>query len=126
MDYKELSKQIVKNIGGEKNVTSLMHCATRLRFVLKDPDKANKNKLMELDGVIQALEATGQYHVVIGSQVSKVFDDIQRLYSFNSDSGDDEEATSTPQEKQSNESKPAKRKIRSVNCWRRSSALWDL
>ncbi|NMI03552.1 PTS transporter subunit EIIC [Paenibacillus sp. SZ31] len=110
MDYKELSKQIVKNIGGEKNVTSLMHCATRLRFVLKDPDKANKNKLMELDGVIQALEATGQYHVVIGSQVSKVFDDIQRLYSFNSDSGDDEEATSTPQEKQSNESKPAKKK----------------
>lgn len=44
-DYSQLSKDIVENVGGAKNVKSLNHCMTRLRFVLKDESKVNLAKL---------------------------------------------------------------------------------
>ncbi|MBN1468678.1 MAG: PTS transporter subunit EIIC [Fusobacteriaceae bacterium] len=75
-DYNKLAKDIVANIGGEENVISLTHCITRLRFKLKDEEKANKDVLSELNGVLKVLQSGGQYQIVIGNDVTDVFNAI--------------------------------------------------
>ena len=58
--YEELAKAIVKNVGGEKNVISLAHCITRLRFKLQDESKANTEILKNMDGVVTVVRSAGQ------------------------------------------------------------------
>lgn len=76
MDYSVLGNNILKNIGGEENVRDLFHCATRLRFTLKDQKKANKVAIEDMDGVITVVESGGQFQVVIGNDVGYVYDAI--------------------------------------------------
>lgn len=73
MSYEKLAKEIVEGVGGEKNVVSLIHCATRLRFTLKDISKANKEALLKNDGIITVKESGGQFQVVIGNTVPEVY-----------------------------------------------------
>lgn len=61
MDYKNLAKEIIHLVGGEENITSLVHCATRLRFNLKDESKADTEKLKKTKGVMGAVSSGGQY-----------------------------------------------------------------
>ncbi|MDV2911098.1 beta-glucoside-specific PTS transporter subunit IIABC [Pediococcus acidilactici] len=79
MDYSVLGSNILKNIGGENNVQDLIHCATRLRFTLKNHSLANKEEVEELDGVITVVESGGQFQVVIGNNVGYVFDAIMAM-----------------------------------------------
>ncbi|WP_243297811.1 PTS beta-glucoside transporter subunit IIBCA [Bacillus litorisediminis] len=79
MSYEKLAKEIIELVGGEKNVTSLVHCATRLRFVLKDTSKANKGKLENTEGVITVKESGGQFQVVIGNTVPEVYNAIGKV-----------------------------------------------
>ena len=74
MDYKKVASDILENVGGKENIKSLTHCFTRLRFVLKDSKKADKDVVSRLEGVIQVVEAAGQFQVVLGSKVTKVYD----------------------------------------------------
>ncbi|MFR2124829.1 MAG: PTS transporter subunit EIIB [Faecalibacterium sp.] len=71
-----MPKQLLSLVGGEENVISLAHCMTRLRFKLKDESKANTEKLNSTPGVIQVMQAGGQYQVVIGTDVTDVYDAI--------------------------------------------------
>ncbi|WP_047985502.1 beta-glucoside-specific PTS transporter subunit IIABC [Ornithinibacillus californiensis] len=73
MKYEQLAKDIIANVGGEENVNSVTHCVTRLRFRLKDESKANKEALMEHDGVVTVMQSAGQYQVVIGNHVPDVY-----------------------------------------------------
>ncbi|PPK76351.1 PTS system beta-glucoside-specific IIA component (Glc family) /PTS system beta-glucoside-specific IIB component (Glc family) /PTS system beta-glucoside-specific IIC component (Glc family) [Lacrimispora xylanisolvens] len=75
-NYDELAKQIVASIGGAGNVNSLVHCATRLRFQIKDPAKVDKKRLSQTEKVITVVEAGGQLQVVIGNAVGDVYDAI--------------------------------------------------
>lgn len=75
-NYDDLSKKIETFIGGSNNVISLFHCATRLRFKLKDRNKADKKSLEQLEGVITVIESGGQIQVVIGNQVADVYEAI--------------------------------------------------
>lgn len=75
-NYDDLSKKIETFIGGSDNVISLFHCATRLRFKLKDRNKADKKSLEQLEGVITVIESGGQIQVVIGNQVADVYEAI--------------------------------------------------
>lgn len=91
-DYTKLAKEIVKNIGGETNVISLVHCATRLRFKLKDRSKANKEVIENFEGVVSVVESGGQFQVVIGNSVADVYKTIGdvtgvKLDSLNEDDG---------------------------------------
>lgn len=61
-------------VGGEENVNSVFHCATRLRFKLKDRTKADKAALEATPGVITVVESSGQFQVVIGNNVGQVFE----------------------------------------------------
>ena len=74
--YEKLAADIVKNVGGKGNVSSLAHCVTRLRFKLKDESKANTDVLKAMDGVVTVVQSGGQYQVVIGNAVTDVFDEI--------------------------------------------------
>lgn len=83
-DYKKLTDDIIAYVGGEKNVSSLYHCITRLRFKLKDVDIArnNKSKIENLAGVLSVIEGNGQFQVVIWNQVSDVFETIMKNYNI--------------------------------------------
>ena len=75
-DYPQLAKDIVALVGGEENVESLAHCVTRLRFKLKDESIAKTDEIVALKGVLQVMKASGQYQVVIGTDVGQVYDEI--------------------------------------------------
>ncbi|AWB43033.1 PTS beta-glucoside transporter subunit IIABC [Paenibacillus sp. CAA11] len=92
MNYEQLAKEIVQGVGGEKNVVSLVHCATRLRFSLKDLSKADKAKLEKTDGIITVKESGGQFQVVIGNKVPEVYNAIGQVSNILSDSKTEEKA----------------------------------
>lgn len=69
----ELARKIVAGVGGADNIVSLMHCATRLRFKLKDESKAQAEVLKKTPGIIMVVESGGQFQVVIGNHVADVF-----------------------------------------------------
>ncbi|HEM5300941.1 TPA: PTS glucose transporter subunit IIA [Streptococcus suis] len=83
MNTQKLAQSLVDNIGGKDNIQDLTHCFTRLRFVLKDNKKANKQMIERLEGVIQVVEAGGQFQVVIGSKVTDVYDAVVPLVNLN-------------------------------------------
>lgn len=76
MAYEELAKKIIDNIGGTENVNSVTHCITRLRFKLKDEEKANTETLKNMDGVVTVMKSGGQYQVVIGNHVPDVYEQV--------------------------------------------------
>ena len=100
MKNEELADAIVKNVGGTENIESLIHCVTRLRFVLKDESRAQDKTIEDLDGVISVVKSGGQYQVVIGNKVGTIYDAIMDKYQINSHDIDSEEKESTDQKKQ--------------------------
>lgn len=82
MDYKALAKTILKNIGGKENVVSFTHCATRLRFNLKDDSKVDKSRLEATQGVMGVVNKGGQFQVIIGSDVPNVYREMNMLGNF--------------------------------------------
>lgn len=76
MAYEELAKKIVENVGGKENINGLQHCITRLRFKLKDENKANTDVLKNMDGVVTVMKSGGQYQVVIGNHVPDVYEQV--------------------------------------------------
>lgn len=82
VNYEELAKAIIANIGGEGNVISVMHCVTRVRFVLKDETKADDEKIKNLKGVMTLIRQGGQYQIVVGNEVDKVFDAVMKEGNF--------------------------------------------
>ncbi len=79
MNYKEVAEQVVAGIGGKENIVSITHCATRLRFKLKDPDKADKDTVCKIKGVVNVVISGGQFQVIIGNEVAPVFDAVEEL-----------------------------------------------
>ena len=79
MSYKQLASDIIENIGGKSNVKLVVHCATRLRFTLNDPSKANTDKISNLNGVLKVVDGGGQYQIVIGPDVPQVYQEVIAL-----------------------------------------------
>lgn len=72
-DYKGLGQAILAGVGGKDNVAGVTHCATRLRFDLKDDSQVDGATIGALEGVVSQLKSGGQYQVVIGSDVAQVY-----------------------------------------------------
>jgi len=83
---KEIAVRVLDAVGGKENVNSVVHCATRLRFKLKDEEKADTNRLNQDDDVIQVVQSGGQYQVVIGSHVSDVYRELTGVANFDGES----------------------------------------
>lgn len=79
MDYKKLGQDILAQVGGKENVQSLTHCATRLRFVLNDTSKANVEQIKAIKGVVGVANSGGQFQVIIGSDVARVYQPIREI-----------------------------------------------
>ena len=85
MDYKELATFIIEAVGGEANIVSLTHCATRLRFALKDDNIPDEKKIKEKKGVLGVSVNGGQYQIIIGNTVPKVFAAIMEQTNLSGD-----------------------------------------
>lgn len=79
MDYQKIAQQILELVGGKENIINLTHCFTRLRFQLNDSKKANREKLLQTEGVISVVESSGQYQVVLGNKVTKIYEQLLPL-----------------------------------------------
>ena len=90
--YEQLAKDIVKEVGGKENISSLTHCITRLRFRLKDESKANDDVLKNMDGVVTVMKSGGQYQVVIGNHVPAVYADVCEIAGISGDASSSEES----------------------------------
>ena len=92
MKNKQLAESIIEHVGGKDNIISLVHCATRLRFVLKDESKADPEIVKKQVGVITVVQSGGQFQVVIGNNVADVFNAIMELTNLNEKPTTDEAA----------------------------------
>ena len=90
MDYKALAEKLLELVGGKFNVKSVVHCATRLRFTLNDDAKANTDAITKTKGVLQVVNAGGQYQIVIGPDVPQVYQDVVALGGFESSAAIDD------------------------------------
>ncbi|MDU0347288.1 beta-glucoside-specific PTS transporter subunit IIABC [Actinomyces sp. MRS3W] len=93
VDYAALAPQLLDKVGGEDNVRSMTHCATRLRLVLADESRAATAQVKQLPGVVTVVQAGGQYQVVIGNDVPLLYEELGRLTKLGSgDSSADQPA----------------------------------
>ena len=77
MDYRKSAQDILDQVGGSANIVSAAHCATRLRLVIADNSRANKEAIENIDGVKGVFEASGQLQIILGTgTVNKVFDEF--------------------------------------------------
>ncbi|WOO37324.1 glucose PTS transporter subunit IIA [Anaerocolumna sp. AGMB13020] len=79
MNYINLASEILKYVGGQENVISVTNCMTRLRFQLKDSQKAKVEAIKNLKGVQGAVTKNGQFQIIIGTDVSHVCEELQKL-----------------------------------------------
>ena len=77
MNYKEIAVQVLEKIGGKENLVTGAHCATRLRLVLGDEKKADKEAIENIEGVKGVFIASGQLQIIFGTgTVNKVYDEF--------------------------------------------------
>ncbi|MGE8076003.1 PTS transporter subunit EIIC [Listeria welshimeri] len=93
MDYKLMAKEILEHIGGAENVANMTHCATRLRLTLKDTSKADDEAVKGINGVINVVNKAGQYQLLIGTEVPKLYDEFENLVKGTSNSNFEEKNT---------------------------------
>ena len=80
MDYRKSAQEVLDNIGGADNVVSAAHCATRLRLVIADNSKVNKEAIENVDGAKGVFEAQGQLQIIFGTgTVDKVYEEFIAL-----------------------------------------------
>ncbi|MDQ0360427.1 PTS transporter subunit EIIC [Breznakia pachnodae] len=81
-NYNELASKIIDFVGGKDNISSVMHCITRLRLEIKDQNKVDKEKLDSLDGTMGSQWANGQLQIIIGSNVGDVYEAFCQVGGF--------------------------------------------
>jgi len=80
MDYKKVAKEVTDAIGGKENISSITHCATRLRVMVKNQESIDKKTVEDIEGVKGAFFNSGQYQVIFGTgTVNKVFEEVAKL-----------------------------------------------
>ena len=93
LDYRKCAQEIVDHIGGRENVAQAAHCATRLRLVIKDNSKVDKEYLDNIDGVKGMFESNGQLQLIIGTgTVNKVYDEFLDITGMTAATKDDVKA----------------------------------
>lgn len=76
---REIAEAVVSAVGGSANITSVAHCMTRLRFVLKDQSVPKKQEVEKISGVMGTNISGGQYQVIIGNSVGNVYKEVVAL-----------------------------------------------
>lgn len=82
-DNKRIAEDILKAVGGPKNVTSATHCMTRLRLVLKDESSIDDDEVKAVDGVMGIVHGGQQYQIIVGTNVPRVYAEFCSLANVN-------------------------------------------
>ena len=77
--YIDDSKALLEYVGGKENISAVTHCVTRMRFVLKDTSKADKEKIEALKCVKGTFIQAGQFQVIIGNTVTDFYNDFVKV-----------------------------------------------
>ncbi|MFE6076826.1 beta-glucoside-specific PTS transporter subunit IIABC [Paenibacillus sp. NPDC057886] len=93
MNHDKTAKEILSAVGGNNNINSVIHCVTRLRFNLKDMKAPNKEEIKQIDGVLTVVESGGQFQVVIGNEVPRVYESLVKTMGINPVPSDSEADT---------------------------------
>lgn len=94
----EKAAAIIENVGGKENITLATHCMTRLRLTLKDESKADDEKIKAIDGILGVAHSGGQYQIIVGQSVPKVYDEVIKMTGLSAVEAIDEDLD-TPKEK---------------------------
>ncbi|QXP23347.1 sucrose-specific PTS transporter subunit IIBC [Actinobacillus pleuropneumoniae] len=79
MNFPKIAEQTIEKLGGKSNITTLAHCATRLRLTLADESKVDKQAIENIEGVKGQFSTSGQYQIIFGSgTVNKVHAEMQK------------------------------------------------
>ena len=90
MDYRKTAQEIYDHVGKKANIISAAHCATRLRLVIADNDKADKEYVENIDGVKGVFFAQGQMQIILGTGVvNKVYDEFIQIAGVSESSKDE-------------------------------------
>lgn len=95
---KQIAADVLEAVGGKSNVSFVTHCMTRLRFTLKDRTVPDAAAVKKLNGVLGAQESGGQFQVIIGQNVPKVYDELCALGGFSKQAAIDENLDGTQAE----------------------------
>jgi PTS system, glucose subfamily, IIA component len=99
LDYRKCAQEIVDHIGGRENVAQAAHCATRLRLVIQDNSKVDKNYLDNVEGVKGMFESNGQLQLIIGTgTVNKVYEEFLNITGMTAATKDDVKAAAAAQQ----------------------------
>lgn len=79
MNYPKIAEQTIAKLGGKENITTLAHCATRLRLTIADESKIDKEAIENIEGVKGQFSTPGQYQIIFGSgTVNEVYAQMQK------------------------------------------------
>lgn len=98
----ELVTNIIKHLGGVENIKSASHCATRLRFTLKDETKMNKDELAKTEGVLKLMQVGSQTQVIVGSDAPTYFKEVTSIVENVNPEMEDEDETEKSEKKKTN------------------------
>ncbi|HAA3628844.1 TPA_asm: PTS maltose transporter subunit IIBC [Listeria monocytogenes] len=79
VDYKKDASALLELIGGKENISSVTHCATRMRFVLQDPDNADVEAIEDIPAVKGTFTQAGQFQVIIGNDVAIFYNEFSKI-----------------------------------------------
>lgn len=79
MDFKKTASEIYKAVGGKENISGMTHCATRLRLNLKNESIVDDEKVKNIDGVVNVAHGSGQYQILIGIEVPKLYEEFEKV-----------------------------------------------
>jgi PTS system trehalose-specific IIC component len=81
--FREDALKVIEGVGGKDNISSVTHCMTRLRFVLKDTNKADIKKLEAIKSVKGSFTSGGQFQIIIGNTVAEFYKTMTALFDVN-------------------------------------------
>lgn len=82
LDYNKISKEILQYIGGKDNLTSVNHCATRLRLGIKNTEIVDKKKLTQIEGVLGVEIISNQVQVIVGQIIEDLYNAFGQVAGF--------------------------------------------
>ena len=88
--YTEPAQQLLEYIGGKDNISVVTHCATRMRFVLQDPKKADVDQIDAIPLVKGTFTQAGQFQVIIGNEVSSFYNEFVKIAGVSDTASKDE------------------------------------
>ncbi|MFC5465125.1 PTS system trehalose-specific EIIBC component [Lederbergia graminis] len=87
--FTEPAKELLEHVGGSDNISVVTHCVTRMRFVLKDPKKADVEEIEKINLVKGTFTQAGQFQVIVGNDVSSFYNEFTKIAGVNDTSKDE-------------------------------------